>query len=41
MDWFRRQRVRNAVVQNFSDFDVEGDLFGALHALALTTAAPE
>jgi RNA polymerase sigma-70 factor (ECF subfamily) len=25
MDWFRRQRVRNAVVQNFSDFEVEGD----------------
>ena len=25
MDWFRRQRVRNAVVQNFSDFEIEGD----------------
>ena len=25
MDWFRRQRVRNAVVQNFSDFEGEGD----------------
>jgi RNA polymerase sigma-70 factor (ECF subfamily) len=25
MDWFRRQRVRNAVVQNFSDFETEGD----------------
>jgi RNA polymerase sigma-70 factor, ECF subfamily len=25
MDWFRRQRVRNAVVQNFSDFDSDGD----------------
>jgi RNA polymerase sigma-70 factor (ECF subfamily) len=26
MDWFRRQRVRNAVVQNFSDFEGEGDV---------------
>jgi len=25
MDWFRRQRVRNAVVQNFSDFESDGD----------------
>ncbi len=28
MDWFRRQKVRNAVVRNFSDFDsagVDGD----------------
>ena len=25
MDWFRRQRVRNAVVQNFSEFEVDGD----------------
>lgn len=25
MDWFRRQRVRNAVVQNFSDFDSVGE----------------
>jgi RNA polymerase sigma-70 factor (ECF subfamily) len=25
MDWFRRQRVRNAVVQNFSDFDSDGE----------------
>ena len=25
MDWFRRQRVRNAVVQNFSEFESEGD----------------
>src|SRR5262245_30413437 len=25
MDWFRRQRVRNAVVQNFSDFETDGD----------------
>lgn len=25
MDWFRRQRVRNAVVQNFSDFESDGE----------------
>jgi RNA polymerase sigma-70 factor (ECF subfamily) len=28
MDWFRRQKVRNAVVRNFSDFepaDADGD----------------
>ena len=25
MDWFRRQKVRNAVVQNLSDFDSGGD----------------
>lgn len=25
MDWFRRQKVRNAVVQNLSDFESEGD----------------
>ncbi|MBE7418376.1 MAG: RNA polymerase sigma factor [Ideonella sp.] len=25
MDWFRRQRVRNAVVQNFSEFESDGD----------------
>ncbi len=24
MDWFRRQKVRNAVVRNFSDFDSPG-----------------
>jgi RNA polymerase sigma-70 factor, ECF subfamily len=24
MDWFRRQKVRNAVVKNFSDFDAPG-----------------
>ena len=24
MDWFRRQKVRNAVVKNFSDFDTAG-----------------
>jgi RNA polymerase sigma-70 factor (ECF subfamily) len=25
MDWFRRQKVRNAVVQNLSDFEGSGD----------------
>lgn len=25
MDWFRRQKVRNAVMQNLSDFDSSGD----------------
>jgi RNA polymerase sigma-70 factor (ECF subfamily) len=25
MDWFRRQRVRNAVLQNFSEFEVDGE----------------
>ncbi len=25
MDWFRRQKVRNAVMQNLSDFDGSGD----------------
>src|SRR5512143_3985734 len=25
MDWFRRQRVRNAVVQNFSQFETEAE----------------
>ncbi|MDH4391550.1 MAG: RNA polymerase sigma factor [Aquabacterium sp.] len=24
MDWFRRKKVRNAVLQNMSDFDVDG-----------------
>ena len=24
MDWFRRQKVRNAVLQNMSDFDTDG-----------------
>jgi RNA polymerase sigma-70 factor, ECF subfamily len=35
MDWFRRQRVRNAVVQNFSDFeaDPEGGDFDLLETL--------
>lgn len=25
MDWFRRQKVRNAVLKNFSDFDTAGE----------------
>jgi RNA polymerase sigma-70 factor, ECF subfamily len=35
MDWFRRQRVRSAVVQNFSDFesDSEGGDFDLLESL--------
>ena len=38
MDWFRRQKVRNAVVQNLSDFegkdeDGDFDLLETLHAL--------
>ena len=39
MDWFRRQKVRNAVVRNFSDFessdpDEDFDLLEALEAVA-------
>ena len=34
MDWFRRQKVRNAVVRNFSDFDGAGeDEFDILETL--------
>ena len=35
MDWFRRKKVRNAVLQNMSDFDVEGggDDFDLLESL--------
>lgn len=38
MDWFRRQKVRQAVLQNFSDFDSadegeEFDLLGALQSI--------
>lgn len=38
MDWFRRQKVRNAAVQNFSDFEFAGedgefDLLEALEAV--------
>ena len=39
MDWFRRQRVRNAVMQNMSDFDSDGgdgefDLLESLESAA-------
>jgi RNA polymerase sigma-70 factor (ECF subfamily) len=38
MDWFRREKVRSAVVQNLSEFDPgdedgDFDLLGTLHAL--------
>jgi RNA polymerase sigma-70 factor (ECF subfamily) len=36
MDWFRRQKVRNAVVRNFSDFDGpdnDGEEFNLLETL--------
>ena len=35
MDWFRRQKVRNAVLKNMSDFDVDGggDDFDLLESL--------
>lgn len=35
MDWFRRQRVRNGVMQNLSDFDTggEGEDFDLLESL--------
>ena len=35
MDWFRRQKVRNAVLQNMSDFDADGsaDDFDLLESL--------
>ena len=44
MDWFRRQKVRNAVVRNFSQFesaDMEGDfdLLETLEAVGGSTAA--
>jgi RNA polymerase sigma-70 factor (ECF subfamily) len=44
MDWFRRQKVRNAVVRNFSDFessdpDEDFDFLEALEAAAQPAAA--
>jgi RNA polymerase sigma-70 factor (ECF subfamily) len=44
MDWFRRQKVRNAVVRNFSDFesadaDEDFDLLEALEAAGHPAAA--
>jgi RNA polymerase sigma-70 factor, ECF subfamily len=43
MDWFRRQKVRNAVVRNFSDFESAGedgdfDILETLEALDGSTA---
>ena len=35
MDWFRRQKVRNAVVHNMSDFEPAGDDGGDLDLLEL------
>jgi RNA polymerase sigma-70 factor, ECF subfamily len=43
MDWFRRQKVRNAVVRNFSDFESAGnedfDILETLEALGGTLAS--
>jgi RNA polymerase sigma-70 factor, ECF subfamily len=41
MDWFRRQKVRNAVMQNISDFDGAGDEsdFDLLESLATADGA--
>jgi len=33
MDWFRRQKVRNSVLQNMSDFDVDDADFDLLESL--------
>lgn len=43
MDWFRRQKVRHSVVQNFSDFEgADGDEdFDLLELLGSVTAATE
>ena len=43
MDWFRRQKVRNAVVKNFSDFEVPGgdgdfDILETLESLGASPA---
>lgn len=44
MDWFRRQKVRNSVVRNFSDFEApdgegEADFLESLEALSGTPSA--
>ena len=44
MDWFRRQKVRNSVLRNFSDFespggDVDFDILETLQALGGTLAS--
>jgi RNA polymerase sigma-70 factor (ECF subfamily) len=46
MDWFRRQKVRNAVVRNFSDFEAPGgdgefDILETLEALGGSLASSE
>lgn len=38
MDWFRRQKVKNAVVRNFSDFEPEGDDGGDFDLLEMLTS---
>jgi len=43
MDWFRRQRVRNAVMQNMSEFepsDGEGENFDLLESLESANGTP-
>ena len=42
MDWFRRQRVRNAVMQNMSEFesDADGDDFDLLESLEAAEGTP-
>ena len=39
MDWFRRQRVRNAVMQNLSSFEADGDDGGEFDLLETLEAA--
>ena len=42
MDWFRRQRVRNAVMQNMSEFESDGDGedFDLLESLKVADGTP-
>ena len=42
MDWFRRQRVRNAVMQNMSEFesDADGEDFDLLESLEAAVGTP-
>ena len=39
MDWFRRQKVRNAVLQNLSDFEGAGDDSGDFDLLEMLESA--
>ncbi len=39
MDWFRRQRVRNAVMQNLSSFEADGDDGGDFDLLEMLESA--